>query len=281
MPTNNELDVIVPDNNISYEDKMDAFLVAKGVEGCQAYDADTKGFNVQLQDKARRGFNLYMCQDLATTTLSEAAVLEASTVKVTSATGAVAGDCIVIRENCNIFQSIITNVTGTTITFASPIDHAFTTAASVCFGEWNFATANGSTTPVTFKICPPIGCDFYICAITITISDGTAGDISKFGGITKLAKGIVIRRVDGNVTTFGLISNNGGFKQYGYEVEYNDRAGAGGLYSVEVFKDIRKVNGSPVVLYGATADELQILVQDNLTGLTEMTCVLHGYIVEE
>ena len=39
MPTNSELDNIVPDNNISYEDKMNAFLVAKGVDNVLSIDS--------------------------------------------------------------------------------------------------------------------------------------------------------------------------------------------------------------------------------------------------
>lgn len=243
-------------------------------------DGSGDSIGVKFNEPSKRGFNLYLCKNLATTTLSATPTVGSVSVNVASANGAVVGDCINIKEGCMVFQSIIKSINGLVITISSPIDFAYTNLAQVCFGEWNLATANGLVTPVTFQICPPSGCRFIICSITFTISDGTAGDIGKFGGISRLANGIVARRVDGNITTFFLISNNGGFKQYGYNVEYNDRSSGSGLYSVEAFKDLRTVNGAPIFLEGATQDEFQVYVPDDLTGLTEMTCVAHGYIEE-
>lgn len=243
-------------------------------------DGSGGSIGIKLNELSKRGFNLYLCKNLATTTLSATPTVGSVSVTVASANGAVVGDCINIKEGCMVFQSIIKSINGLIITMSSPIDSVYTNSAQVCFGEWNFATANGSVTPVIFQICPPSGCRFIICSITFTISDGTAGDISKFGGGNALSNGIVARRIDGDIATFFLISNNGGFKQYGYSVDYNDRAGGAGLYSVEAFKDLRMTNGAPIFLEGITQDEFQVYVPDNLTGLTEMTCVAHGYIEE-
>jgi len=125
MPTNNELDLIVPDNNVSYEDKMNSFLVAKGVEGTGAYNPDYKCIDVLPQDPEYIGFNLYLCNELGATTLAVLAVVDAYTVTVTSATGALVGDCINIRQDSKIFQSIITIVAGNIPVVACAIAFSF------------------------------------------------------------------------------------------------------------------------------------------------------------
>ena len=110
---------------------------------------------VSIQDQTSEPIDLYLCKLNGTTNPTAPIAVDAKTVTVASATGAAVGDCINIRNSTNYFQSLITNVTGTTITFASPCDYPFTTSAIVCFGEWDISTANGSVTPVTFFMCPP------------------------------------------------------------------------------------------------------------------------------
>ena len=245
-----------------------------------SYNEDYQALDVLPQDPEYIGFNLYLCSQLAETTLASNATLNGNTIVVTNATGFATGKAINISQGNRIFQSLITNVTGTTITLASPLDYAFTTGAIVETGNWNL-NQNGSVTPVIFKIKPPSGVKFHITAISITITDDGTMDDSKFGSLAALANGIVCRRVNGNIANFFLITNNRGFYQTGYDYQYNDRAGGTGAYGFLARKKIREVNGNIISLNGATDDELQIIVRDNLTGLTEFTVQAHGHIVED
>lgn len=280
MPTNNELDLIVPDNNVSYEDKMNSFLIAKGVEGTGAYNPDYKCIDILPQDPEYIGFNLYLCSQLAQTTLASNATLNGTTIVVTSATGITTGKAINISQGARIYQSLVTNVTGTTITLASPIDYAFTAGAGVCSGNWNL-NQNGSVTPLIFQLQPPPDAKFHITSITITINDDATMDDGKFGGIVALANGVVARRVDGTTFNYFIVTNNGGIYEAGYEKNYNDRAGGTGVYGVDFRKKLLEINGSVIDLVGATQDQLQFIVRDNLTTLTKFTVVAHGHIVED
>ena len=255
----------VIDDNIEYafstNTKNIAVMVREGMQATKAFNEKYDGFDVQVQDTENVGFNLYLCQDLGTTTLTTAVAIDATSVVVTSATGTVVGDCINIREGSHVFQSIIKTIVGTTITFLSQLDYAFTTAATVCFGEWNM-NVNGSVTPVIFKICPPSGARYHITAISFTMTDDGAMDDSKFGSLAKLANGIVSRRTDGSIANFFLISNNAGFYQNGYDTDYPTKVPSG-VYSFRARKDLRMTNGTIIALDGASDDELQIIVRDN------------------
>jgi hypothetical protein len=236
--------------------------------------------DVLPQDPEYIGFNLYLYSQIAQTTLANNPSLYATTIVVASATGIVAGQAINIAQENRIFQSLVTNVAGTTITLASPLDYTFTSGADIYTGNWNL-NLNGSSTPRIFKVQPPPKAKFHISAISITMTDDAQMDDAKFGGITALTNGIIARRVDGSSFNYFLVTNNRGFYQAGYDKTYNDRAGGTGVYGVEFRKKLLEVNGNIISLDGATSDQLQFIVRDNLTALTEFAVQVHGHIVED
>lgn len=245
-----------------------------------AYNEEYKAYDVLPQDPEYIGFNLYLCSQLAQTTLASNAVLNANTIVVTSATNITTGKAINLSQGARIFQSLVTNVSGTTIKLASPLDYAFTAGANVCSGNWNL-NQNGSVTPVTFVVQPPPNAKFHITSVSITITDDGAMDDGKFGSITALTNGVVARRVDGSTFNYFIVTNNRGFYQAGYDKTYNDKAGGTGVYGVELRKKFLEVNGNVIALDGATLDQLQFIVRDNLTTLTEFTVQAHGHIIED
>jgi len=277
----NELNSNVDDNvepYLSEQDKVNVLIAKEGLRASGAYNTDYNALNVHIRDNEYIGFNLYLCKELGSTTLSAPSVVDTFTVTVTSPTGALAGDCINIRQGGDIFQSLIKNVATNTITFASPMDKVFTAGAEVCFGEWNL-NGNGSSTPLIYKVCPPPDAKFHIRAISLTMNDTTAMDDSLFGSLPALTNGLIVRRTDGVVSNYFLISNNAGFYQYGYTTNYPAKVPSG-TYGFQARKNLDDINGTVISLDGATNDELQIIVQDNLTGLTEFAMQVHGHIVE-
>ena len=260
-------------------DKILAKMIQQGIENMLAFDKTNNAISVLPQDPEYIGFNLYLCNILAETTLATLAVVNAKSVTVTSGTGALVGDCINIRQGTKIFQSIITVVSGNVITFASPLDNAFTVGALICFAEWNLS-ANGSVTPKVYKVCPPPNARFHIASISITMTDAAVMHEGLFGNIARLTKGIIGRRTDGQISNYFLISNNVGFFQNGYETYYPAKAPSG-VYSFNARKKFMEIHGNVIALEGITADELQIIVQDDLTGIDEFTVTVQGHIVED
>jgi hypothetical protein len=242
--------------------------------------SQTRGsLDVAIQDQYTEIINLYMCNVQGTTALTEDVDLYATSLSVANATGAIVGNCINISENGRVFQSIVTVVDGTTITIASGTDQAFTTNAVVCFAEWDFAQADGSTTPLIYKICPPAGAVWDLTKLNFSITDGIEMDDGKFGGITALTNGLIFRVVDGYTKQMGIITNNAGFREYGFDTVYNDRAGGTGVYGYNGFLRITD-NGVVMRLNGDNGDEFQIIVRDNLTALTKLAFVIQGHTVE-
>lgn len=255
-----------------------AVMVQQGVQSVGAYSSEYKSINVLPQDPEYIGFNLYLCSQLAQTTLASDTTLNGTTIVVTSATGITTGKAINILQGDRIFQSLVKNVSGTTITLASPLDYAFTTGATVCSGNWNL-NQDGSTTPITFKIQAPPDVKFHITAISITMTDDATMDDSKFGSLTALTNGLIARRVDGSTANYFLITNNAGFYQAGYDTDYPTKVPSG-VYAFRARKDLRNTNGNVIALDGTTLDQLQFINRDNLTALSEFTVVAHGHIVE-
>lgn len=238
-----------------------------------------KAVDVYVQDQTTEIINQYMCNIKGTTTLTIDYPINTKVIVVASVTGAVVGDRINISENGRVFQSVIKNITGTTITMASPTDQALTTNAVVCFAEWNIAKANGSVTPVTYRLKPPKGVLWHVTKINFSITDNVAMDDTKFGGLSELPNGLVFRVVDGYTKQLGVISNNAGFKDYGFEGYYNDKTGAGsyGYNGLNQIKD----NGVVLILNGDTDDEFQVIVNDDLTGLSKFSILAQGHAVED
>jgi len=73
-------------------------------------------------------------------------------------------------------------------------------------------------------------------------------------------------------------SNNAGFREYGFKVDYNTKAPSG-QNGYNGSKHIRKNNGVAIRLYGDTNDTLQIIVQDDLTALTKVAFTIQGHVV--
>jgi len=237
------------------------------------------GVPVNIQDQTTESIDMYLCKNNGTTNPTNPISLDDKTITVDSVTGAVIGDCIDIKEGARFFQGIITDITGSVISFASPVDYAFTENAIVYFGEWDLAQANGSVTPVTYYLQPPANATYDIYSITISITDNDTMDDSKFGGITQLTNGLVGRIDDGYTKQLFLISNNAGFREYGFDIEYPTKVPAG-IYAISGKKNYHSNNGVALRIDGSTDDTINVIVQDNLTGLSKFAIVVHGHIIQ-
>lgn len=227
--------------------------------------------------KEQEPVNYYLCNKKGETTITLQANIGDTILTVASTTGAVVGECINIQYNKRYYQGLITNITGLNISVTPSFDFDIDLGAIVCFGDFNM-NVDGSQNEVIFKIQPPIGTTWDITTITFAIVDNVVMDDAKFGGIAALSNGILLRRVDGTIKNYWLINNNSGFKQRAYNTEYSDKAPSG-FYGFSGLKDVLTLNATSIRLFGDTQDELQLVVRDNLTELTEFVMVAIGHVV--
>jgi len=234
---------------------------------------------VSIQDQSSEIIDLYFCRILGTTTVASPITIDAKQVTVASNSGAAQYDCIEISEDGHVFQALVTAISGNNISFNAPTDIAFSTNAVVKFGEWNM-NYDGSGATLIYTIMPPAGVKWDICRIIFGMLDDVAMDDGKFGGISPLTNGLVLRIKNGVTKNIFIVSDNGGLRERSFDVQYIDKAPAGqyGFGCRRTFNGQEK-NGVVIRLDGDTNDQLQILIQDNLTAITKLACVAQGHLV--
>jgi len=134
--------------------------------------------------------------------------------------------------------------------------------------------------------------DFDITGMNIGMICATTPDDSLFGDLPALTKGISLRKFDGltgKYTNLGTARTNGHMALFvgGGQVIYTDKAG-GGEYGVRVNANWVTGWGVSIRLRGSTAgtwtlngrDELVMVIQDDIDGLTSMGIIAIGHIVE-
>jgi len=199
----------------------------------------------------------------ADTTASTTTTLEYD-FTATTGHGIIVGDEILLIAADRSLRAYVTNVATDVITLDTPIDFVFPSGSIGLVINTNMAV-DGSTTPRIFKVqagATPI----LLRRIIMTITDQTSMDDAKFGGIPALSNGVIFRIVDSFQKSIFNFKTNGDFRQWGYDLDYADKAPAGffGASSRITFGGKEK-HGTILKLSGA--DELQIVVQDDLTDL--------------
>ena len=236
---------------------------------------------IEIQDQYSEAIDLYMCQKYLTTNPTAPIALDARSITLASVAWVIAWDCLDIMENGRTFQSIIQTIVSSTITFSCPSDQAFTTSAIVKIGKWNM-NVNGSVTPVIYTLQPPTWVKWDINRIIVWITDDSVMDDAKFGGITALTNWVVFRIKDGYYKNLFVVSDNSGWRERSFDVAYADKAPAGS-YGFGVRKTFNGQDNHWITLRlnGDTNDQLQVIIQDNLTGLTKMAVVAQWHQVVE
>jgi hypothetical protein len=210
-----------------------------------------------------------------TTTLNVAASAGDTSVTVVSATGFAIGDEIKIEETVDgvgvqeIGVMTITNVVGAVLTLDRPLGFDYTTSADVIKVITNMAVVGTLASPVIFEIDPPLGTVWQLTRIMHSITDQTAMDDAKFGGIAALTNGVSLRATTaaGRTVIFANWKSNYDMKLDMYDVDYSTKAPSGffglnGRWTFTKAEVIAELDGdaSPI-------QKLELLIQDDLTGL--------------
>ena len=222
----------------------------------------------------KEGVNLFFFRETGVgSTIAVAASDGDTSITVADATGFTVGNRLRLTSTIATGQPflIITNIAANLITLDRPlvVDLDIGDTADIVDTQLN---ANGSlASPVIYKIKPPNGVLSLVWQLTrllINITDGTAMDDGKFGGISALTNGVVLRVVKGDGTIQELTNwkTNGDMALDMYDVTYTDKGPAGdnGLRARWTFTKAEFI----VELNGAAGDEFELLVQDALSGLS-------------
>jgi hypothetical protein len=240
--------------------------------------------DVILQDSTAPLMIVYTSKLITETTLTSATSKEDYIINIASAASFAAGQYLTIYDQASnrVFFSTILSVNVLAITLDTPLDFEFPTGSFVSVGSTNM-NVDGSVTPQIFGIRNPTGVDvpleFDISRIMVrALTTGTA-DLSKFGDIIGgLLRGVVLRRVDGEYRNIFNLKTNGDLANIMYDFDIVVGAGnqQDGFFGRFTFAGQSHLGA--VVRVGAQED-LQVIIQDDLSSLIEFTLIAEGSIV--
>lgn len=260
--------------------------VLVGKDGSGVYrnvPVDDEGqLSVNVHDQKTRSLDLFFGRLDDLTTLSAQADPEDKTLTLTSTTGFVAGTTVGVfsADDPNVFYLAkqIGAPAGSVITMDTPVDRELQITSAVAGTTVNMAVDGSSTTQI-FQIGPVgVGSNQVIDITRILghILDSTAMDDGKFGGISALTNGVVLRKNDGVITNIWNVKTNADLALICYNFNYSDKA-PGGQYGANFRNTYAGQGAHGVVLELLPTEYLEILIQDDLTGLDEFTMMAQGH----
>lgn len=247
---------------------------------------DNGNVEVAVQDNTNIPINLYLTRNLANITLVSPTSIDGDFAIINSPIVPVIDNLVCFKEGEHFYQSEIIGVVSLgggnyNVSLESPLDFNFSVLGGCSLRSNNLAV-DGSVTPIVFDVSPSrLSVDWHVNKVLFHIEDGSVMDSGRFGGINKLSKGIILRLVDGVNKNLLSISSNGDFAEHDATIKYDDKAPSG-VYSLISTKIFNGQDNAGVVLYlnSNTSDKLEVIVQDDLSGLDHVHVVAIGHVVE-
>lgn len=217
-----------------------------------------------------------------TTTTSVTAINDL-TIDVTDATGFTAGKYLTlfnVAEN-RFYVATVLSVLVNTVTVDTVLDFAYPIGSIVTAGETNM-NVNGSITPVIFGLrntTETIGATADITRLIFSCLASSTIDLSMFGNIAGgITNGIVLRKKDGIFRNIFNAKTNSEIKSLMFDFDIQTAQGnqQDGFTGRFTFAGQSKVG---VTIRLAPGEDIQLIVQDDLTTLQKFEIIVQGHEV--
>lgn len=257
-------------------------LIAKPQTPIEISDRGSFGVPVYIQDQTTGALDLPFLSDINTTTLAADTSIDDRTVTLTTGHGAVVGNILEVADDnngSNYIQSEILGVAGDDVTIDSPINKNYLAASSTVIISKKDMNVDGSVTPAIYAVKPLSGQVGDMVRVICAITDNAAMDFETFGGIPKLTNGIVLRvkNPDGSYRHLANFKTNGEIASYSFDTKYETNNGGGVRgFTARMTWGGQTKHGVVVRLDGNLGEELQIVIQDDLTALQNMIWIAQG-----
>lgn len=240
---------------------------------------------VNVHDQTARSIDFFFGRLDNLTTLSAQSDPDDMTLTLTSTTGFVDGTHVGVfsADDPDVFYlgTQIGAPSGSVITLDSPIDQELQINSDVAGTTINMAVDGSSTTQI-FQIGPVGAGSTKIVDVTRILGhllDSTAMDDGKFGGITALTNGVVLRHHNSVNHNIWNVKTNADLALICFNFNYSDKA-PGGQYGANFRNTYAGQGAHGVVLELQPGEYLEILIQDDLTGLDEFKMMAQGHFHE-
>jgi hypothetical protein len=237
--------------------------------------------DVMLSDPTTPPLIVYLNEVDCVTSIVSNFNIDEYDIEVADATGFDVGDYIgVFNTNAARFYAAnVLAIDGTTITLDTPSDFDFLVGDRVQCGSKEM-NVDGSGTNRIFSIRadPSIDITIDVTRVIIHIIGTSTMDDAKFGDIDALLRGVVLRRIDGITQNIFNAKTNGEFGEIAFDKEYDTKAPAGftGFSCRLTFAGQNKMG---VAIRLGPDDDLQLIVQDDLSDLISFRVVAEGHLV--
>ena len=266
--------------------------VLSSTDGSVTVQPESNGaLPVNIQDQTSPAVDLFFTQPIGIpTALTSNAAIGDTAFEVDSVANINVGNYLgmfsgVSAEARFFFAEVLTVgvATATTVTVDTPLDFAFSAGDPVISTTRNM-NVNGAITPQTFSIVngsvsSTIEIDITRSMFSMVLS--TAADDGLFGNIASLTNGIVFRRVDGDTRNVFNAKDNGELANLAYDVAFTIRSGGLGSFGMRCRYTFAGQDKHGVALRLMPGDALEVIVQDDLTGLNRYRMIAAGHIVTD
>lgn len=238
--------------------------------------------DVKIQDQTTEIIDLFLHRTLSNFTVASNTITNTNTFEADPGHLIVSGNTLCFLEGKNFSQFIVLGVSINTITVDSPFDRVYTTSGTYQHHTPNMAVDGSSTSQIYF-IKPLPGMKYDIVRIVLVIEDEGNMDFSTFGSIDGgITNGCVLRKKDGVFKNLFNWKNNGEFISRSFDFGFQTNIG-GNLraFTSRTTYGGQSRRGVVIRLDGDLGDELQVIIQDDLTSQVNMIMIAQGHVVED
>lgn len=242
--------------------------------------------DVNVQDQHTPPFMVKANQVTGGSTLAVGAVLYSYEITVADATSINIGDYLGIFSTvpARYYVGTVLGINGNVLTLDTQIDFAFTAGSLVGTGFTNM-NVDGSSTPSIFTVRgadPGVGITIDVTRILFTCITTTAMKFIDFGNIPGgLTRGFCLRTNDGIVKNIFNFKTN--IEMKGWMLDWEPLDDPSPAVKIEGFVARLTFNGQNklgVTLRIGPGESLEFIVQDDMTYLTSVECMVEGHEVE-
>ncbi|MBW2635992.1 MAG: hypothetical protein JRC86_00450 [Deltaproteobacteria bacterium] len=243
---------------------------------------------VNIQDQHTRALDLKFIQQVgAPTTVASNITVGDTTVSMTADPGFIAGRVVgIFTATGDFYFAEVISSSGTgpyAVVLDTPVDFAFPSGSTVIAASHHLNVNGSLGSPEIFQVGPvggATGVEIDITRIMGMITDSAAMDDGKFGSLNALTNGCVLRQNNGAMTNIWNVKTNGDIGLICFDGQYTEKAPAG-----ENGFRFRNTYGGQAK-HGVTirlepGDILELLVQDNLSTLSDFQIMAQGHIVTD
>jgi hypothetical protein len=265
-------------------------------EFLRAFETSNRGttsLGVSIQDQTTDVLTVPFLQARATITLASDAAIDDRTLDLVAGHGTLFGETIELAEIGTSFfmqTEVIdpaglaapgTPVPGNIIDIDQLVNRTYTTAGALAARSTDEMNIDGSVTPQIFSILPLSSQAGDMVRVIFEMRDTASMDFSTFAGQPSLNRGCMIRvkRPDGTFKNLFNFKDNGDIIEQGFDHNFllprqgNTIKG----FTSRVTWGGQSKHGVVIRVDGALGEELQMVIQDDLTTLDRFHLIAQGH----